>query len=153
DEAGGLMNPRFIRLRPDVTVDVAIRYLRAQSRTSAETIHYGYVLDSDQKLLGVVSFRDLMLSHPDKTVAEIMRTDVVMLPEEMDQEEVSRQFSRHGLSALPVVDERGRMKGIVTVDDIVDVVEEEATEDIQKLGGSEALEDPYMQVGLATMVR
>ncbi|OFZ18282.1 MAG: magnesium transporter [Bdellovibrionales bacterium GWB1_55_8] len=153
DEAGGLMNPRFIRLRPDVTVDVAIRYLRAQARGTAETIHYGYVLDPDQRLLGTVSFRELLLESPEKLVSDIMTTDLVTLPEQMDQEQVSREFAKYDLASLPVVDDHGRMKGIVTVDDVVDVVEEEATEDIQKLGGSEALDEPYMQISLLRMIR
>lgn len=153
DDAGGLMNSRFIRLRPDVSVDVAIRYLRAQARTSVETVNYAYVLDSEQRLLGVVSFRDLLLAPPEKTVSEIMEKEILTLPEDMDQEEVSRQFSQHGLSALPVVDAQGRIKGIVTVDDVVEVVEEEATEDIQKLGGSEALHEPYLQVSMLEMVK
>lgn len=153
DEAGGLMNPRFIRLRPDVTVDVAIRYLRAQAKRSVETIHYAYVLDHDQRLLGTVSFRDLLLAPTDVLVSQIMTQDVVSLPETMDQEQVSREFAQHDLAAIPVVDDQGRMKGIVTVDDVVDVVEEEATEDIQKLGGSEALEEPYLASPLLQLIR
>lgn len=153
DAAGGLMNPRFIRLRPDSTVDVSIRYLRAQAQTPIETVHYGYVLDAEQRLLGVVSFRDLLLAPPDQIVADIMETDLMTLPEHLDQEEVSRKFAHAGLSALPVIDGDRRMKGIVTVDDVVDVVEEEATEDIQKLGGSEALEGPYLKTSFFDMVR
>lgn len=153
DDAGGLMNPRFIRLRPDVSVEVAIRYIRAQAKAKVETIHYVYVLDHEQKLLGALSFRDLLLAPPDGTVSDIMKTDLVTLPEDMDQEEVGRQFSNHSLSALPVVDAEGRMKGIVTVDDAVEVVEEEATEDMHKLGGSEALDEPYLQISLLDMIR
>lgn len=153
DEAGGLMNPRFIRLRADVPVDVAIRYLRAQAKKSVEVYKYAYVLGSDQKLLGTVSFRDLLLAPPDKTVAEIMETDVVSVPEDMDQEEVSRVFSQTGFTAIPVLDEQGHMKGLVTVDDVVEVVQEEATEDIQKLGGTSALDEPYLQTSVAGMIR
>jgi magnesium transporter len=154
DEAGGLMNPRFARVRPDATVDEAISYLRRQARErNAEAIYYAYVLDEEQRLLGVASFRDLFAAPPDRRVREVMRTDVVSVGEEMDQEAVSRVFAESDLPAVPVVDARGRMKGIVTVDDIVDVVEEEATEDIQKFGGVEALGVPYLEVGLAAMVR
>jgi len=153
DEAGGLMNPRFIRLRPDVTVDVAIRYLRAQAKGPVETVRYAYVLDSDQKLLGVVSFRQLLLNASEKLISEIMTTDVIKVPDQMDQEEVSRQFSQHGLDAIPVVDANGVMKGIVTVDDIVEVVQEEATEDIHKLGGTQALDEPYPQTSFSTMIK
>ncbi|MBS1962272.1 MAG: magnesium transporter [Bdellovibrionales bacterium] len=153
DDAGGLMNPRFVRLRPDVSVDVAIRYLRAQSKAKIETIHYVYVLDQEQHLLGAMSFRDLFLAPPDKLVSEMMATDLITLPEDMDQEEVSRKFAQCGLSALPVVDAEGKMKGIVTVDDVVEVVEEEATEDMQKLGGTEALDEPYLTISLFAMIK
>jgi magnesium transporter len=145
DEAGGLMNPRYARLRPNMTADEAISYLRRQARTRVETIYYAYVLDPRQKLLGVCSFRDLFASDPKKTVAEIMETDVVRVNDEMDQETVSRVFAEHDLTVIPVVDKDGVMKGIVTVDDIVDVVQEEATEDAQKFGGMEALDLPYLQ--------
>jgi magnesium transporter len=153
DDAGGLMNPRFVRLRPDVSVDVAIRYIRAQSKAKIETIHYVYVLDQEQRLVGALSFRDLFLASPEKLVSEVMITDLITLPDDMDQEAVSRKFSQCGLSALPVLDAEGKMKGIVTVDDIVEVVEEEATEDMHKLGGTEALDEPYLTITLPKMIR
>ena len=152
DEAGGLMNPRYARVRPTVTVDEALLYLRKQAREKVETLYYAYVIDADLKLVGVVSFRDLFAAQPQKTVADIMTTDVITVTPDTGQEAVSRLFADHGLIAIPVVDEAGRMKGIVTVDDIVDVVEEEATEDIQKLGGTAALEQPYLQTPFLTMV-
>jgi magnesium transporter len=136
-----------------MSVDEAIRYIRAQSKQQAETIYYGYVLDSEQHLLGVVSFRELFITPSDRLVREFMKTDLVTLPEEMDQEEVSKKFAEAGLLALPVVDSQGRMKGVVTVDDVVEVVREEATEDIQKLGGVEALENPYLQTGFFEMIK
>jgi len=153
DNAGGLMNPRFIRLRPDVTVDVAIRYLRAQARGPIEMIHYAYVLDNEQRLLGTVSFRDLLLSLPNKLVSEIMAKELIVIHENLDQEEVSREFSRHALPALPVLDAEGHMKGIVTIDDAVDVVEEEATEDMHKIGGLQALTAPYFKVHFLEMIK
>ncbi len=153
DEAGGLMNPRFARVRPDMTVDEALSYLRRQARDHAETIYYAYALDEEQRLLGVASFRDLFAARPDTRVRDLMRTDLVSVTEDMDQEAVSRVFADWDLPAIPVVDRAGRMKGIVTVDDIVDVVEEEATEDIQKFGGVEALGAPYLDIGFRGMVR
>jgi magnesium transporter len=153
DDAGGLMNPRYARLRPDMSVDEAISYLRRQARERLETIYYTYVLDAEQRLLGVVSFRELFAAPPDKTVRDIMSRDVVTAPEEMDQEALSRLFAEHDFLAIPVVDAERRVKGIVTVDDIVDVVQEEATEDIHKFGGVEALEAPYLEVGFWKMVR
>jgi magnesium transporter len=118
-----------------------------------ETVYYAYALDSQQRLLGVVSLRELFQAQPSKLVRDVMRTELITVHEEMDQEAVSRLFSSHNLAAIPVVDSQGRMKGIVTIDDIVDVVEEEATEDIQKVGGMEALEAPYLETKLGSMIK
>ena len=153
DDAGGLMSPRYARLRPELRVDEAIAYLRIQARERLETIYYVYVLDSEQHLLGVVSFRELFAAAPDKSVADVMQPVAVAAREDMDQEELSRLFRQYGYLAIPVVDPENRMRGIVTIDDIVDVVEEEATEDIQKLGGMEALDAPYLQIAFPRMVR
>lgn len=153
DEAGGLMSTRYARLRPQMTVDEALSYLRRQARDRAETIYYAYVLDGEQRLLGVASFRDLFAAAPQKKVAEIMESEPVTVSEELDQESVSRVFAEHDLTVIPVVDDRGVMKGIVTVDDIVDVVQEEATEDIQKFGGMAALEQSYLQSSRREMVK
>jgi len=153
DHAGGLMNTRFARVRPEMTVDEAIAYLRKQGRERVETIYYSYVLDPEQRLLGVVSFREFFDAHAAQRVQDVMRTSLVTVTAETPQAEVSRLFMQSGLIAIPVVDSGRRMQGIVTVDDIVHVVAEEATDDIQRLGGSEALGAPYMQVGFLPMVR
>jgi magnesium transporter len=118
-----------------------------------ETVHYAYVVDSDQTLLGVLSFRNLFTSSGLLKARDIMRRELVTLDEDTDQEEAARLFSLHDLVAIPVVDAQGRIRGIVTSDDIVHVVEEEATEDIQKLGGMEALHEPYLEIGFFDMVR
>lgn len=153
DEAGGLMNSRFIRVRPEMAVDEAITYLKQQARTQIETIYYVYVLDGDQKLLGVASLRQILSAPPERRVHEIMETELKVIPDDMDQEEVSRVFSQNEFTAMPVVDSEGRMKGIVTVDDIVTVVQEEATEDFQKMGGTEALDAPYFQSSFTEMIQ
>ena len=153
DDAGGLMNPRYARVRADSSTDEAITYLRKQARTVLETINYVYVIDADQKLLGVVSFRELFAAPAGKAVRELMSEDLVTAREQMDQEELARLFASSDLQAIPVLDAEGRMKGIVTVDDIVDVIQEEATEDIQKIGGTQALDAPYLQVSLLEMVK
>jgi magnesium transporter len=152
DIAGGLMSPRFARLRPDMTVDEAISYLRHQAR-HLETIYYAYALDEQQHLLGVVSFRDLFSADRDKRVRDVMRTRFVSATEDMDQEAVAKLFSRHHLLAVPVVDGEGRMHGIVTIDDVVHVLQQEASEDIQKVGGLEALDAPYLEMSFWRMVR
>lgn len=153
DAAGGLMSPWFARVRPEATVDEAIRYLKRQARDHLETLYYGYVLDAEQRLLGVVSLRQLITAPGDQRIRDVMETDLITVDEDLDQEEVARLFAEHDLVAIPVVDSEGRMKGIVTADDIVDVVEEEATEDIQKLGGMEALDAPYLRTPLFCMLK
>jgi magnesium transporter len=153
DDAGGLMNPRYVRVRPDMTVDEAISYLRKQARERIETLAYAYVCDAQQKLLGVVSFRDLFAAQQGKLVRDVMKTDLLTVLDTDDQEAVSRVFADHDFVALPVVDAEGKMKGVVTIDDIVDVVQEEATEDAQKFGGMEALDAPYLDVSIPQMLK
>ncbi|HVG43257.1 MAG TPA: magnesium transporter [Longimicrobium sp.] len=153
DEAGGLMSPRFARLRPEQTVDEAIAYLRRQARRRLEAIYYVYVLDAEQRLRGVVSFRELFAAPGDALIVDIMETELVTVPEHMDQESVSLLLTESDLLAVPVVDAQWRLMGIVTLDDIVDVVQEEATEDIQKAGAVEALDAPYFDVSVPEMVR
>ena len=153
DVAGGLMNPRFARLRPELTADEAIRYIRLQSKDKLEGIFYIYVLDDNQRLLGILSFQDLFRAPSEKRVQEIMKTDVVTVSEHEDQELVARLFARHSFLSLPVVDDQRRLKGIITADDILHTVQKEATEDIQKLGGMEALQQPYLKVGFFYMLR
>ncbi len=145
DVAGGRMSPRFSRLRPESTVDEAIAYLRRQA-TQVETIYYAYAVDDEQHLLGVVSLGDLFVAERTKRVKDVMRTRFVSVPENADQEEVARLFRQHHLLAIPVVDATQHIKGIITIDDIVSVLQEEASEDIQKMGGSEVLDGPYLEV-------
>ncbi len=153
DDAGGLMSPRFARVRPDMTVEEAIRYVRRQARGELETVYYLYVVETDGKLIGVVSFRELLTAPDTARVRDIMTTDLVTVPEDLDQEEVARLVAQHDLLALPVVDAEGRIRGIVTFDDVADVLEDEVTEDIQKLGGSQALDQPYIHTGILEMVK
>jgi magnesium transporter len=118
-----------------------------------ETIYYAYVLDGNQRLLGVVTFRHLFAADRSKTVREVMRPNPISVLENADQEELVKLFTEHHLLAMPVVDADHRMVDIVTVDDIVDVVEEEASEDLQKVGGMEALDAPYLQTSMLQMIR
>ena len=153
DDAGGLMNPRYARVRPEMSADEAIAYIRRQTQERPGSLNYAYALDAEQRLLGVMSFRQIFGMTPAQRVREVMRTQVVTVPESMDQEDVSRLFARSHVVALPVVDAEGRMKGVVTADDIVDVLREEATEDVQKIGGSAVLGAPYLEVGVGGMIR
>jgi len=152
DAAGGLMNPRFARLRPDASIDEAITYLRQQVG-QVETIYYAYVLDQEQRLLGVLSLKDLVVADPKSLVRDAMTKKVYKVSEEADQEAVAHLMSDQGIQAVPVVDKESHMKGVITVDDLVDVVREEASEDMQKMGGMEALDGPYLETGFFAMLK
>src|SRR5262249_22451871 len=142
DEAGGLLSPRHVRLRPDRSVDEAHAHPRRAARRRVETIYYIYVVDAEHRLVGVVSFRELFSARPEMRVRDVMRREVISVRADLDQEAVADVIAQSKLMAVPVLDERGCIQGIVTIDDIVDVVREEATEDIQKIGGTQALDAP-----------
>ncbi|MEZ4516396.1 MAG: magnesium transporter [Chloroflexota bacterium] len=151
ETAGRLMARDVVALRRQWTVAETLDYLR--SLEDAETLQYLYVVDRDDKLLGVVPLRVLILSQPDTTIDTIMSDEVVSVPMNIDQEELAEMVSRYDYNAIPVVDLDGRLLGVVTVDDVLDIVEEEATEDIQRLGGSEPLDQPYFSVSLFQVFR
>jgi magnesium transporter len=153
DRAGGLMDPRYSRLRADMTVDEAVRYLRQQLIERRHSLPYAYVLDPDQRLRGVLPFWQLLVESGTSQVKDIMKTEVVSIQEDLPQEEVARKFDQHHLKALPIVDADGRMKGVITVDDVIDIVRESATEDIQKIGGVETLDEPYLRISMGRLLR
>ncbi|MGD8603872.1 MAG: magnesium transporter [Anaerolineales bacterium] len=132
ETAGGLMTTSFIALRPTATAARAIEYLR-QIRPEEETPYYLYVIDSDRRLIGVVSLRSLLVAEPAANVGSFMDPSVIHVTTETDQEDVARLMVRYDLAALPVVDERGVLWGVITYDDLMDVLEDEATEDIYRL--------------------
>lgn len=132
DTAGGLMTNEFISVLDHYTVEETIDLLR-EIAPSAETIYYLYVTDPNQRLAGVLSLRDLLVAQPEEKISELMYERVISVPAEMDQEEVAKILSRYDFLAIPVVNNKNRLLGIVTVDDIIDVLIEEAQEDIQQL--------------------
>ncbi len=132
ETAGGLMTTSFVALRRQTTAEQAIQFLREVSPTS-EIPYYLYVVDRDQKLKGVVGFRDLVIAQPKSPMQEIMDPDVISVAVGVDQEEVARQMSHYSLAAIPVVDATERLVGVITHDDILEVIEDEATEDIYRL--------------------
>src|SRR5262249_46055945 len=152
DTAGGRMTPEFVAIGPGLTVAAAMRLLRTQA-PSAEMVYYVYVTDSEERLLGVVSLRDLVVADPLTRIADIMRTDVVLVPAKADQEAAAHVLTEHDLLALPVVDEENHLLGVITADDVADVLEEEATEDIEKLGGSQPLDVPYLRASIWQMAK
>lgn len=151
DSAGRLMTTQVAVLRRQWTAAEALEYLRSLSE--AETLHYLYVVDRESRLLGVVPLRSLLMARPSATIESIMLPDVVSVSVTADQEELAEFISRYDYYAMPVVDPEGRLLGVVTVDDALDVLEEEATEDIQRLGGSEPLDSPYFAVSVWQVVR
>ena len=153
ETAGGRMTTQFISLPPDTTVAEAMASARKLGRADvAEMLYYIYVSQPTGELTGVVSLRDLILAEPTQPLSEIMTDKVFAVNTSDDQEQVAHAIARYDLAALPVVDDHGRMLGVVTVDDVVDVVIEEATEDAQMMGGVVPLEDSYFQTSWAEFV-
>ena len=132
ETAGGRMTTDFQALRRQMTAQQAIEFLRSHQPDS-ETHYYLYVVDRFDKLIGIVGLRELVLADPATTVEAIMSRDVVSIPATLDQEEAARLIQKHDLPALPVLDDAGRLVGVISHDDLVDVIEEEATEDIYRL--------------------
>ena len=143
--AGSIMTTEYVSLRPNMTVEEAILRIRRQG-VDKETIYTCYVTDSSRKLLGLVSVKDLLLADDDETpIREIMTTNVIFATTSTDQEEVARMLSKYNFLAMPVLDSESRMVGIVTFDDAMDVMEEEATEDIEMMAGMTPSEKPYLK--------
>ncbi len=140
DSAGSLMTPHYINLRKNMTAKEALEHIKEVGLDS-ETIYTCYVLDKGRKLTGVVSLKSLVISPDDSIVGDLMHEDPILCHVDDDQEEVSDLFTRYGYLAIPVVDNEFRLVGIVTVDDILDVIEEETTEDIERMGGVIDMED------------
>ncbi|HEV2128495.1 MAG TPA: magnesium transporter [Thermomicrobiales bacterium] len=145
DTAGGIMTPAFVAVFPDLRADETVRALR-QVAEEAETVNYVYVISrEDESLLGVLPLHRLVLSRPNAPVGDLMTPEILSVPVHADQEEAARLVTEHDLLAIPVVDDDNRLLGIITSDDVADILEEEATEDIERLGGSQPLAVPYLR--------
>lgn len=152
DSAGSVMTTDYATLPPDVTVEEAINRLRQQA-PQKETIYYVYVVDDERHLIGFVSLRDLVLARPTALVRDVMTEDVVTARADQDQEDVARLLAKYDFIAMPVVDDQNRMLGIVTHDDVMDVLEEEASEDLARMGASEPLDRPYFAVSILELIQ
>ncbi|MBC8121290.1 MAG: magnesium transporter [Gemmatimonadaceae bacterium] len=148
--AGRVMTTEYVRLRSDLTVSQAIEKIRKLDRDK-ETIYYAYLTDAARQLLGVVSLRQLLFAEAHTPVRELARDTIISVPTTAAQEEVARLMKRYDLLALPVVDSEARLVGIVTVDDVVDILEEEATEDIQRLSGIPGGDEEALSPALVTV--
>lgn len=152
DSVGRLATTDYIALRPDWTAEQALRHIRRFGKDS-ETINVIYIVDDDWKLLDDLRLREVLLAEPETTIAALMDNRFVALAATDDQETAVGVFREYGRAALPVADPEGVLVGIVTVDDVLEVASDEATEDIHKLGGLEALDSPYLDTPLLTLIR
>ncbi|WOD40193.1 magnesium transporter [Nodosilinea sp. E11] len=152
DSAGRIMTSEFVALRETFTVEQALDRIRHLAETS-ETIYTLYVLDDSRHLIGALSLRDLVVAQPDRTLQDLMRREMVYVHTDTDQEEAARLIQRYDFLALPVVDSEQRLVGIVTIDDLMDVLEAEGTEDIYTAGGVQSGGDSYFQTNLITVAR
>ncbi|MCH8828055.1 MAG: magnesium transporter [Planctomycetes bacterium] len=151
ESAGSIMTTEYASLPAEVTVSDAIDRLRRQA-PDRETIYYVYIVDSGRRLQGLISLRELILAKPDAVLTDIMRRDVISVRVDDDQEFVAQELARYDFIAIPVVDKQNSLVGIVTHDDVLDVIREEATEDAHLLGAVSPLEDSYLETPLKTLV-
>jgi magnesium transporter len=154
DTAGGIMTTEFISMLGTATVGEAIAEVRAAAKSGRrEALYHVYVHDGAARVEGVLSLRELLAAADGALLSEEARSDVVSVPTTADREEVARITREYDLVAVPVVDESGRVVGVVTVDDVIDAIVDEQTEDVQRQGGVEPLEEPYFQVGFWSIAR
>jgi magnesium transporter len=154
DSAGGLMTTEFVSVLEDSRVEDALAGVRRIARGGRrEAMHAIYAVDASGIVKGVMSLHELLAAPEGALVRDVAWEEVVSVPPSMDREEVARLTSNYDLVVLPVVDEQHRILGVVTVDDVIDALEEEHTEDVQRFGGMEALDEPYMQIGFWRMIR
>ncbi|HAL03101.1 MAG TPA: magnesium transporter [Lachnospiraceae bacterium] len=147
DSAGSVMTVEYVDLKEDLTVDQAIERIK-KIGIDSETINICYVLDNSRTLLGTVAIRYLLLYDGDQKIGDIMHENVVSLHTLMDQEEVAKMFQKYDFTSMPVVDNENRLVGIITVDDVVDIMEEEATEDMEKMAAIMPSDKPYLKTGI-----
>ena len=152
DSAGSIMTTEFVALLPHMTAADAITSIR-RTGMDKETVNTCYVIDQQRKLIGVVTLRTIVMAQEDQTMEDLMEENVVSVNTLEDQETVARMFSDYNLNVLPVVDQEGRLVGIVTVDDAIDVMEEEATEDISKMAAITPTDKPYLKTSVFTLYK
>ncbi|MFL5606652.1 MAG: magnesium transporter [Gemmatimonadaceae bacterium] len=154
DTAGGLMTTEFVSEPATTTVEEALRKVRVIARSGRrEAMHAIYTTDSDGRLAGVLSLRELLAAPEGALLADVAWSEVQSVSPFADREEVTRVISNYDLVVVPVVSESNHMIGVITVDDVIDAIQEEQTEDVQKFGGMEALDEPYMQIGFFNMLK
>jgi magnesium transporter len=151
--AGHLMNTSYVEVAPSFTVAQALDAVRAHAKETSEPIYAVYVMREDERIQGLASLRELIIAEPSDVITDVMRTNFLAVPPEEDQEEVARKMAKYDLNAMPVIDPTGALLGVITIDDIIDVLTQEQTEDLQKLGGVEPLDVPYFQTGFLEFIK
>lgn len=151
--AGHLMTTAFVQVPPDGSVHAAIEAVRTFSEEHHSPVYNVYVVGKGERLLGMASMRDLLLAKPDVALSTVTHDDVLSVTPDLDQEEVARRMAKYDLNVMPVIDKDGALLGVITIDDIVDVLTQEQTEDVQKLGGVEPLDVPYFQTSFVSFIR
>lgn len=152
NSAGSIMTIEYVDLKKEMTVEDAIKYIK-HTGVDKETINTCYVIDKNRKLEGILSIRKLILSDNDVKIKDIMHTDIIYTHTLEDQEEVANLFKKYDFTSLPVVDNENRLVGIITIDDIVDIIEEENTEDFQKMAAMSPSEEEYLKTGVFTLAK
>jgi len=154
DTAGGLMTTEFVSESASTTVEEALRKVRVIARSGRrEAMHAIYTTDAEGRLAGVLSLRELLAAPEGAKLSDVAWSEVQSVSPFADREEVARLITNYDLVVVPVVSESNHVIGVITVDDVIDAIQEEQTEDVQKLGGMEALDEPYMQIGFGRMLR
>ena len=151
--AGHLMTTLYVHVSPDVTVGAAIEAVRRHASDHHENIYNVYAIDKGERLVGVASLRDLLLASSIQPIRDVLTTNVISVKPTMDQEEVARTMAKYDLNVIPVIDDKGVILGVITIDDIIDVLTLEQTEDVQKLGAVEPLDLPYFRTTFATFIK
>jgi magnesium transporter len=151
--AGHLMTTDFVHVSPRIRVSEALAEVRKRARERDEFVYVVYAVLEGDKLAGVASLRELLVADTEQGFAEVMRTHVISVPPTMDQEEVARRMAKYDLNVMPVVADDGRLLGVITIDDIIDVLVQEQTEDVQKIGAVEPLDVPYFQTSFLSFIR
>jgi magnesium transporter len=151
--AGHLMTTAYVSVNPEVSVRSAVDAVRAHAENHHENVYNVYALDDRKRLLGIASLRDLLLASALQPLNEILRTNIISVAPLEDQEEVARKMAKYDLNVMPVVDDKGTILGVITIDDIVDVLTQEQTEDVQKLGGVEPLDVPYFRTSFMSFIK
>ena len=151
--AGHMMTTRYVSVTEAMTVKQTMAEVRKRAKEKGEFVYVAYALAAGEKLQGVISLRDILVAEPDQKVSEIMTTNVISVLPTTDREDAARKMAKYDLNAMPVVDDRGRLLGVITIDDVVDVLVREQTEDVQKIGGIEPLDVPYFQTTFLTFIR